>query len=185
MKINFKEVKETTSTFGDFLTPGIYEVTISSYEEWKPDENKEEDKKSDGSLKSPYAAVKFVCEDGESEVRFYFSEKAKDFSLPKLKHLALAITNEEELNKIESTIDLKSILENEKVRIKLSGEEVSGKERNFIKVLLQWVPFAESINIPKEKSKLVFNETKDIKYLPVEKSEKLNGGDDDENKLPF
>lgn len=188
MKTNFKDVKESTSNFPDRLGPGIHEVTVSNYLEYEPDPDKPEDKKQDGTVKTPYIEIKFVNEDGEHEQRFYTSEKALDITLGKLKHLSLAMVSEEELLKIKESKDLKGLLQDKKVRIKLCGEELDGKSGPFIMSKIQWTPFAENIDIPRDKSKLRFDEKKDIKYAEVyNKSRQVDaGGEKVENdSLPF
>lgn len=158
MKINFKEVEENISDFPNRLAPGIHEVTVADMTFFNPNEEKEEEKG-----KSPYDAIKFVNEKGEHEERFYTSEKAAEISKRRLKHLALAMISEDDLNNVEDTKDLKSLLLDKKVRIKLSGREIAGNFGNFIVSELSWAPFAESISIPTAESALTFNEDTDIR----------------------
>jgi len=127
MEVNFKEIDENISDFPKRLAPGIHEVTVIDMTSFNPNEEKEGEKG-----KSPYDAIKFVNEDGEHEERFYTSEKAVEISKSRLKHLALAMISEDDLNKVEDTKDLNGLLQDKKVRIKLSGREIAGNFGNFI-----------------------------------------------------
>lgn len=176
MNLDFESVKEAKSNYPTRLDPSIHDVEIAGIKDVKPEE----------PTRSPYMEWSFVNDNGEHKERFYMSEAAGPISLSKMKHLCMQMITEKELNKVSNTSDLERLLTGQKVRIKLSGEEISGEKSNFIKAKFSWPPFAENIKVDKEKSTLKFNERTDVKLLEsvteATTSSNSTGSDDD---LPF
>lgn len=127
-------------------------------------------------------------------VSFSFSERASQFSLRKIKHIATKIVTEKDIDDINTNTvteyaeALKKLILNKEVRIKFNGEEIDGQKngkRNWFKSVIGFAPFAESISVSMEQTSLRFDELRDIKRLPVMTTDPISSTPKTESNLPF
>jgi hypothetical protein len=148
--------------------------------------------------------LKFATEKDDSNsttIRLWFSEKAKAIGMRKIMHIHKALGKEETLKNLQAeTLDqlaaaLKVMWANKPMRIKLTGEEYmgvdkEGKQKVKVRLNVPFPPFAEALTEGAEKPKvettsLTFDKSNSYDYkpldatqIPVEKPEVIGGEDD-------
>jgi len=150
-----------------YIEPGIHEVKITGIEYPEVENDK-----------STYLLFTWENREGLTAVnKFYLSEKAKDFSLPTIKHIAGAITTQDKINSIsalsykEFATKLFNTIGNKFYRQKFNGEEVLGKKGVWNKATVGFLtktnPLAESLFTKESESVLRFdpNNSFDFKRL--------------------
>ncbi len=175
-----KGVNETGSKF---ISYGVRDVKIIAIESKEVVDN---------STPSIFISFQELGTEKTVSVRFPFSDKAAQYSLRKIKHLATKIVTEAEVDAItESTVTgyanaLSKLILNKSVRIKFSGEEIDGVKNgknNWYKSVINFPPFAEIIET--NPTQLSFDAVKDLKKLPVTNGSPSIGVTQPADKLPF
>ncbi len=184
VSFNLNSVEEAKSNFDDPLEPKTYNFIIRSIEYKVPEEK-------DGKVPSPYAAIHLETKAGKHEERLYMSEAAAPSSLSRFKHFVRAALNYDAQLE-DQVIDFNTankILTGKKVKIRLSGEESMGKNGVFMRVSFGWPPFAESMEVGAEQSKLKAVKIKRLPAgaatAPATPSTGVPGGSEVLDDLPF
>jgi len=173
MSIDFTDVPEATNEgASNGLSFGVHDTTMTGT------------LFGESAKGTPFVEITFVNEGGEHLERFYTTKNA----LPRLKYLLIKAGIEKEaLDKEIEEKQLEAMITGKKVRIRVGGREFKGKDGNVkIAKELSFAGFAEPISVPKNESKLIYDESVHVKRLaPTEKeydSLDLDAKDDD---LPF
>lgn len=133
------------------IQPGVSEVTVTGVT-MNEDNN--------------YLEITFVDNDGATHSeRMYLTEGARPWSMMKIKHMGLLIVDEEKFNKITTPKQLNALFTGKKMRIKFKGVEREKDGNIYVNAEIGLPPFAESLEISAEDSKLKYNESKDIRKL--------------------
>lgn len=152
ISVDFTGVEEAKSKYETYLTPGVYELTITGLEFGTTANNPK-----------PYMDVTVVAAEGKHTSRFYFTEA----SLPRLKHLMVNCgVSEDAMSGKLTAMQLEKMLIGKKFRGLLSGEE---RLKNGVKVVyagFSWTDFAQPLTaVP-----FVFNEKKNVKRIKSDDS---------------
>lgn len=174
-KIGFNDVKESESNFKPTIDPGIHDnVSILDVE------------LIDEIGSDPYCNVVFINNEGTREVviRFFGSSDVKpgnkqasvDVSLGKAKHICNAVLSENDKTKLTGVTKIE-LLSNmliscigKMMRFKFTGEEYLKDNGSIgVRSRIGFPDFAESMTIPKDSTKLLFdiNNKYDYKKVPV------------------
>lgn len=167
--ISTKNVEENKAPVSKFIKPGIGEYKIAHMSKFKSPVG------SEGITlhmeSKPMADLNNECQSGDFVL--YMTEKAMKYSLSQIVDIAGAIgVPKEELDKITAP-DLDSyitqvspIIVGHFLRFKFRGEEILSQTtgNKWLKASLPTYSFVEPIG---EATKLKFDESKDIKKLPV------------------
>lgn len=130
--------------------------------------------------------VKFEGDDDKNSttLKLYMSEKAQDISMRKILHLHQALNKKTLLNSLSSPTlaslasSLKAMWVNRPIRLKLSGEEYIGSDKDTglpktkVKLNVPFPPFAEALTMNAEyakeaETKLTFDKKKKKDYKPI------------------
>lgn len=174
-----REVQEST-----YIKPGINEpVSMESFVA--------------NTENVPYMQVEFSCNGKTASGRFYLPEgadeesvKNRNSNLARIKHMATKVVTAEEFDaagKSSSNLtqyceNLTTLLKGKTFRMKFSGKQMPGKDgkKEWDLATIPNQRFAESLEIPREKTKLVYDPKNqyDYKALPVADTKDASG-------LPF
>lgn len=192
MSFSTKNVEETVAEQKIYDKPyidaGINEVTFVKIEGNPGQEGK-----------SPFITIDFAKMSDNSKgvsEKLYFSEKAIESSLQKIKHMATKVVTVDKIDAInESDVvayaaKLNSLLVGKSLRIKFSGEEIQGSEgkKNWTKAVFPYYvsgktpPFAEDLKVKETKLTFDSNNKFDVKKLVAPTATTNLGPKDD---LPF
>ena len=178
-QLTFNDVEEAKSSFNPTINPGIHEVIILGKELVEPED----------TTKSKYLLVKFANVEGtrEANIKFYLNDvlasgktrTALDMWLGNMKHIAnncrLSEIEKSKIrgnSKYELLCSMIDICLGKPYRQKFIGEEYIDKNGKIqVKVGIGFPNFAESVDIPKNESKLLFKETDPYDYKRVAKPE--------------
>lgn len=98
---------------------------------------------------------------------------APQYTLSKLKHMMTKLVSEDVVDTLTTVEQVNKTLINKRLRMKFTGEEYLNKEGQVrIKTTLGLPEFAESMNVPKVDSGLIFDSSRnsDIKRLQINSS---------------
>lgn len=180
MNFNFTEVE--TKEGAGIIKPGITEVKVKAIEDgvFPFDENIKavimtfEDTTTGAILKQEFSLeVKPDAEEGKSP---------HQMSMQRIKHIGTKIVDEDTFNKIKNINELSATLVGKTLRLKITAKEYKDKEGNVrVRSQLPLYRFAESINIPANKTTLTYDPKNQWDYKVFAETAVADKKDD----LPF
>lgn len=167
---DFNEV-EGNSAGSKRIKPGVHEVKVTGFEVVA----------DTGSIK-----MTFVNNEGEEHVEYMsMSEKAKVYTMRKLKHMGTKLTEEDNFNKLTTPNHLEKFFVGKDIRIKFDGVEREKDGTVYLNAQIGLPNFAESVN-----SETSLNPTPNIKKLIRSEDVSINdlptsSVSDEDDDLPF
>lgn len=172
MNFNTSGVQEAQGTESTFIKPGIVE------------NNTIDNITADSSGADPYMEVSFVAEGKTASGRFYLPEGKDDDSkknwnsnVARLKHMATKVVTAEEFDAAASSStnyqqwaqNMTTLLKGKPFRMKYSGKRMPGKDGkpDWDLATVPYQRFAESMEIPREKTTLKYDPTNKYDYKPL------------------
>ena len=161
-----KSVEETTM---NWIKPGINENVVCAGLSIP-----------EGEVKTPHLILSFHLEgdeDNTRDERLYFTDAATKHSLKKLIHLVKVYNTREDLERADEASkseeefckNVNLMIKGKKYRMKFTGEQYENSEGEIkTSTKLGFPPFAESVEISKEDSELVFDKNNKFDFSTIE-----------------
>jgi hypothetical protein len=174
---NLNEVKESTGNGSLYIYPGVREVVIKGWA------------KGESPSGTPFIEVELVTKDAfdagtenaSKKFQFYMSEKAKDQSMVKVKHILTKVTKEANI-KPATTADefvamLNALSRNKSLRMKFTGEEYeyNGEVKEAARIGLPTFAEANQVGakyepVAEANTKLVYDKNDKYDFKPLTKT---------------
>ena len=195
MKIGTKYVpeEESNTRVSSFIKPGINDnLSVTDMEERKA-------QTGNVGITFKFSGPAMEELEGKSqtgETTLWFGDTSIDSSIARISDMAKAAGVKDAVDAIEAPdaaayiaavlANVKPLLVNKPMRLKMQGVEIEGEKGNWFKAELPWKYFAESMDVSLEDTRLRFdsNSQYDMKKLPVADLDETFG-DDTKEDMPF